>query len=115
MEAALASSLRGATETLNLAGDIRMAGRAHDFGARFGNRGLHLLVLVVVGAAVYTGSMFLFARRFVAQQIRDFKRILPGSSSLTSSESRASAATASGQRRARSTSFISWSIRNSFT
>ncbi len=37
VEAALASSLRGATETLNLAGDIRMAGRAHDFGARFGH------------------------------------------------------------------------------
>jgi ABC-type multidrug transport system fused ATPase/permease subunit len=36
VEAALASSLRGATETLNLAGDIRMAGRADDFGARFG-------------------------------------------------------------------------------
>jgi len=56
-------------------------------GARFGNRGLHLLVLVVVGAAVYTGSMFLFARRFVAQQIRDFKRILPGSSAKFSGAS----------------------------
>jgi O-antigen/teichoic acid export membrane protein len=56
-------------------------------GPRFGNRGLHLLVLVVVGALVYTGSMFLFARRFVAQQIRDFKRILPGSSAKFSGAS----------------------------
>jgi hypothetical protein len=56
-------------------------------GDRFDNRGLHLLVLVVVGAAVYTGSMFLFARQFVTQQIRDFKRILPGSSTKFSGAS----------------------------
>ena len=36
VEESLASSLRAATETLNLAGDIRMAGRTEDFGARFG-------------------------------------------------------------------------------
>ena len=36
VEQALGSSLRGATETLNLAGDIRMAGRAEGFSARFG-------------------------------------------------------------------------------
>jgi hypothetical protein len=31
--------------------------------------------------------MFLFARRFVAQQIRDFKRILPGASAKFSGAS----------------------------
>jgi ABC-type multidrug transport system fused ATPase/permease subunit len=36
VEASLADSLLAATETLSLAGDIRMAGRAADFGARFG-------------------------------------------------------------------------------
>jgi O-antigen/teichoic acid export membrane protein len=56
-------------------------------GARFDNRGLHLLAMVVAGAAVYIGSMFLFARRFVAQQIQDFKRILPGASAKFSGAS----------------------------
>jgi ABC-type multidrug transport system fused ATPase/permease subunit len=37
VEAALAGSLRTATEALSLAGDIRMAGRSAEFGARFGN------------------------------------------------------------------------------
>jgi ABC-type multidrug transport system fused ATPase/permease subunit len=36
VEEALAGSLRTATETLHLAGEIQMAGRAADFGARFG-------------------------------------------------------------------------------
>jgi ABC-type multidrug transport system fused ATPase/permease subunit len=37
VEAALAGSLRTATEALSLAGEIRMAGRSADFGARFGH------------------------------------------------------------------------------
>ena len=49
-------------------------------GPRFDHRGLHLLVMVVAGAAVYLSSMMLFARRFVSQQVQDFKRILPGAS-----------------------------------
>jgi hypothetical protein len=36
--------------------------------------------MVVAGAAVYLSSMMLFARRFVSQQVQDFKRILPGAS-----------------------------------
>jgi O-antigen/teichoic acid export membrane protein len=56
-------------------------------GARVENRGLHLLALMLAGAAVYTGSMLLFARRFVAQQIKDFKRILPGASAKFSGAS----------------------------
>jgi ABC-type multidrug transport system fused ATPase/permease subunit len=37
VEEALADSLRSATETLNLAAEIRMAGRRREFGARFGD------------------------------------------------------------------------------
>ena len=39
---------------------------------------LHLLVMVAAGVAVYVATLMLFARRFVAQQIRDIKRLLPG-------------------------------------
>ncbi|PPK97266.1 ABC-type multidrug transport system fused ATPase/permease subunit [Kineococcus xinjiangensis] len=37
VEASLAESLRTATETLDLAGEIRMAGRSEDFSRRFGD------------------------------------------------------------------------------
>jgi len=46
-------------------------------GARFQNRGVYLLVMIATGAGVYTASMLLFARRFVLQQIRDLKELLP--------------------------------------
>jgi O-antigen/teichoic acid export membrane protein len=47
-------------------------------GARFHSRGVYLLVMVAIGAGVYAASMLLFARRFVVEQIRDLKGLLPG-------------------------------------
>jgi O-antigen/teichoic acid export membrane protein len=49
-------------------------------GARLDNRALHLLVMMLAGALVYTASLLLFARRFVTRQIEDLKRLLPGGS-----------------------------------
>ena len=46
-------------------------------GARFPNRGVYLLVKIATGAGVYAASMLLFARRFVFEQIRDLKELLP--------------------------------------
>jgi O-antigen/teichoic acid export membrane protein len=47
-------------------------------GARFADGPFHLLVMVILGAAVYLAALRLLARRFVAQQIRDVRRLLPG-------------------------------------
>jgi hypothetical protein len=41
--------------------------------------------MVSAGFAVYAVSLRLFARTFVAQQIKDFKRLLPGASAKLSS------------------------------
>jgi O-antigen/teichoic acid export membrane protein len=56
----------------------------HLVGGRIHNRGVFLLVMVCTGAAVYAGSLLLFARRFVSQQIRDLRRLLPGTSAKLS-------------------------------
>jgi hypothetical protein len=56
-------------------------------GARFHNRVVYLLVMVAVGAGVYAGSMLLFARRFVLEQIRDLKGLLPGAAAKLSGAS----------------------------
>ena len=56
----------------------------HLVGGRFENRAVHLLFMVAAGVAVYGASLLLFARGFVAQQIRDFKRLLPGASAKLS-------------------------------
>jgi O-antigen/teichoic acid export membrane protein len=53
-------------------------------GARFGSGAVYLLVMVSAGVASYAAALLLFARRFVAQQIRDFKRLLPGASTRLS-------------------------------
>ncbi len=47
-------------------------------GAWFHNRGVYLLVMAATGAGVYAGSMLLFARPFVIEQIRDLKGLLRG-------------------------------------
>jgi O-antigen/teichoic acid export membrane protein len=62
--------------SLLMAGALLALGQL--LGDRIDNRALHLLVMVATGAAVYTALLLLFARRFVAQQIEDFKRLLPG-------------------------------------
>jgi hypothetical protein len=54
-------------------------------GQRFENRALHLLFMVSAGFAVYAASLLLFARAFVARQIKDFRRLLPGASAKLSS------------------------------
>jgi O-antigen/teichoic acid export membrane protein len=54
-------------------------------GQRFENRAVHLLFMVSAGFAVYAASLLLFARAFVAQQVKDFKRLLPGRSAKLSS------------------------------
>jgi hypothetical protein len=51
-------------------------------GARFQSRGVFLLLMVCAGTTVYVGSMLLFARSFVFQQIRDIRRLIPGSAKL---------------------------------
>ena len=55
----------------------------HMVGSRFQNRGVFLLLMMCTGAAVYVGSMLLFARSFVFQQIRDIRRLIPGSAKLS--------------------------------
>jgi hypothetical protein len=59
---------------------------AHDgpVAARVGDGAVYLLVMISAGAATYTAALLLLARRFVAQQIRDFKRLLPGASAKLS-------------------------------
>jgi O-antigen/teichoic acid export membrane protein len=54
-------------------------------GQRFESRGVHLLFMVSAGFAVYAASLLLFARAFVAQQVKDFKRLFPGGSAKLSS------------------------------
>ncbi len=54
-------------------------------GARWENRALYLLFMISAGVAVYAAFLLLFARAFVAQQIKDFKRLLPGASAKLSS------------------------------
>ncbi len=54
-------------------------------GPRFEHRAVHLLFMVSAGFAVYAVSLLVFARGFVAQQIRDFRRLLPGASAKLSS------------------------------
>jgi O-antigen/teichoic acid export membrane protein len=53
-------------------------------GARFHNRGLFLLLMVCTGTTVYAASLFLFARNFVSQQLRDLRRLLPSVSAKLS-------------------------------
>jgi O-antigen/teichoic acid export membrane protein len=53
-------------------------------GPRVAHRAVHLLFMVAAGGAVYAVSLLLFARAFVAQQIRDFKRLLPGAAAKLS-------------------------------
>jgi O-antigen/teichoic acid export membrane protein len=53
-------------------------------GARFDSRAVYLLAMISAGCAIYTGGMLLFARPFVAQQVRDFRRLLPGASARLS-------------------------------
>jgi O-antigen/teichoic acid export membrane protein len=74
--AVLASIAPALCMSLVMAGALLALGRL--IGARIDSRTLYLLVMVVSGAAVYTASLLLFARRFVAQQLEDFKRLLPG-------------------------------------
>jgi hypothetical protein len=62
--------------SLLMAGVLLALGRL--LGDRIDNRGLQLLVMVATGAAVYIASLLLFARRFVDQQLEDFRRLLPG-------------------------------------
>jgi O-antigen/teichoic acid export membrane protein len=50
----------------------------HLVGGRIHNRGVFLVVMVCAGAVVYGGSLLLFARSFVAEQIRDLRPLLPG-------------------------------------
>ena len=59
----------------------------HIAGDQFQNRGLYLLVMVLVGAGVYCGSMLLFARRFVLEQIRDLRGLLPNAAGKASGAS----------------------------
>jgi O-antigen/teichoic acid export membrane protein len=54
-------------------------------GHHFENRAVYLLFMVSAGFAVYAASLLLFARAFVAQQVKDFKRLLPGTSAKLSS------------------------------
>jgi O-antigen/teichoic acid export membrane protein len=54
-------------------------------GHRFENRAVHLLFLVSAGSAVYAASLLVFARSFVVQQIKDFRRLLPGAAAKLSS------------------------------
>jgi hypothetical protein len=49
-------------------------------GDQFRNRGVFLLFMLSAGAVVYAVSLLVFARRFVAQQLNDLKRLLPGGS-----------------------------------
>ena len=53
-------------------------------GARFDSRAVYLLFMISAGCAMYTAAMLLFARAFVAQQVRDFRRLLPGAAAKLS-------------------------------
>jgi O-antigen/teichoic acid export membrane protein len=55
----------------------------HWVGERFHSRGLYLVTMVVTGAAIYGGSLLLFARRFVVQQVRDLRELMPGAARLS--------------------------------
>jgi O-antigen/teichoic acid export membrane protein len=48
----------------------------HPVADRLHHRGLFVLVMTVTGAAVYTGSLLVFARGFVVQQIGDLRKLL---------------------------------------
>lgn len=47
-------------------------------GDRVGSRGLYLGGMIAVGVVVYAGSLVLFARRFVLEQLRDLRIVFPG-------------------------------------
>jgi O-antigen/teichoic acid export membrane protein len=53
-------------------------------GSRFHHRGVFLLFMTCSGAVVYAAALLLFARSFVFQQIRDLKRLLPGTAAKLS-------------------------------
>jgi O-antigen/teichoic acid export membrane protein len=52
-------------------------------GPRLGHGVGHLLVMVLAGGAVYMAALTLFARRFVARQIKDVRRLFPGGAKLS--------------------------------
>jgi hypothetical protein len=43
----------------------------------FQHRAVYLVLMICTGAAAYGAALLLFARRFVLEQIRDIKRLLP--------------------------------------
>lgn len=49
----------------------------HFVGSRFQHRGVFLAFMICTGAAVYGAALLLFARRFVLEQIRDIRLLLP--------------------------------------
>jgi hypothetical protein len=49
----------------------------HFVGSRFQHRGVFLAFMICTGAAVYGAALLLFARRFVLEQIRDLRLLLP--------------------------------------
>ncbi len=55
----------------------------HFAGSRFEHRVAYLACMLVTGAAVYGLSLLLFARRFVVEQLRDLRSLLPGAAGLT--------------------------------
>jgi O-antigen/teichoic acid export membrane protein len=57
---------------------VALIGIERTVGGRFENRGLFLLCMISAGAAIYIGALLLFARRFVLEQIRDLRALLPG-------------------------------------
>jgi O-antigen/teichoic acid export membrane protein len=50
----------------------------HLVGDRFHDRRLFVVAMTVTGVAVYVGSLLVFARGFVLQQIGDFRKLRPG-------------------------------------
>jgi hypothetical protein len=53
----------------------------HDVvGAWLHHRGAFVLTMVLIGGTVYAVLISLFARRFVGEQVRDLKRLIPGAS-----------------------------------
>ena len=53
-------------------------------GTRLDSPAVYLLVMFSAGLVLYTATMLLFARPFVAQQFRDFRRLLPGAAAKLS-------------------------------
>jgi hypothetical protein len=53
-------------------------------GARIGHRAAYLLFMISAGGATYAAALLLFARGFVAQQVKDVRRLLPGASAKLS-------------------------------